>query len=75
MGFLLFSIIHIFTFILSSQYVSTWFTSGVTIKKTIKHIGLTKHHQKTVEITLHMVNRCKQIEHENTGNNCTRHLG
>ena len=61
--------------ILSSQDVSTWFATGGTINKTIKHLGLTRHHQTTVEITWHMVNRCTEMEQEYTGNNCTRHLG
>ena len=43
--------------------------------KTIKHIGLTRHHRKTVERTWHMVDKCKEMEQEYTGNNCTRHLG
>ena len=64
-----------FFHILASPDVSTWLTTGGPITKTIKNIGLTKHHQNTVEITWHMVNRCKEMEQEYTGNNCTRHLG
>ena len=60
---------------LASPYVSTWFTTGGPINNTIKHLGLTRHHQKTAERTWHMVNRCKEMEKEYTGNNCTRHLG
>ena len=45
--------------ILASPDVSTWFTTGVPITKTIKHLDITKYHQNTVEITLHMVNWCK----------------
>ena len=33
-----------------------------TYKKIIKHLGLTRRHQKTVEITWHMVNKCKEME-------------
>ena len=36
--------------ILAYPDVSTWYTTGVPITKTIKYIGLTKHHQRTVEI-------------------------
>ena len=60
--------------ILASPDVSTWSTTGGTIKKTIKHLGLTIHHLKTVERTCHMVNNCKEIEEEYTGNNFTNHL-
>ena len=45
--------------ILASPDVLTWSTTGGTINKTIKHLGLTRHHRKTVEITWHMVNKCK----------------
>ena len=61
--------------ILASPDVSTWFTTGVTITKTIKHFGLNKHHQNTVKRTWRMVNSCKEMQQEYTGNNCTRHLG
>ena len=61
--------------ILASSDISTWFTTGGTINKTIKHLGLTKNHQKTVEIMWHMVNICKEMEQEYTVNDCTRHLG
>ena len=60
--------------ILASPYVSTWYTTVGPIDKTIKHIGLTRHHQKTVERTWHMVNKCKEMEQEYTGNNDTRNL-
>ena len=60
---------------LASPDVSTWFTTGGPINKTIKHFGLTRHHGKTVEITWHMVNSCKEMEQEYTGNNFIRHLG
>ena len=60
--------------ILASPDVSTWFITGGTMNKR-KHIGLTKHHQKTVERTWRIVNRCKEIEQEYTGNICTRYLG
>ena len=61
--------------ILASPDVSTWFTTGGPITKIIKHLGLKKHHRKTVERTWHMVNRCKEMEQEYTGGNCTRHFG
>ena len=60
--------------ILASPYVSTWSNKCGPINKTIKHIGLTRHHQKTVERTWHMVNKCNEIEQDHTGNNCKRYL-
>ena len=42
--------------------------------KTINHIVLTKHHQKTVQRMWHMVNRCKEMEQNNT-KKVTRHFG
>ena len=60
--------------ILSSPDVSTWSTIGGPINKIIKHLGLTRHHQKTAERTWHMVNKCKEMEQEYTGNNDTRNL-
>ena len=45
--------------ILASPDVSTWNTAGGPITKTIKHLGLTKHHVKIAERTWHMVNWCK----------------
>ena len=45
--------------ILASPGVLKRFTTGGPKKKTIKHIGLTKHHRNTVERTGHMVNWCK----------------
>ena len=48
--------------ILAFPDVSTWFTTVGPIHKTIKHLGITIHHQKTVERTWHMVNRCKEME-------------
>ena len=59
--------------ILASLDVSTRFTTGGPINKTIKHLGLTRHHQKTVEITWHMVKRSKEMEQEYTKNNFTKH--
>ena len=44
-------------------------------KKTIKNIGLTKHHRKTVERTSRMVNRCKEMEKQYTGENITNQFG
>ena len=61
--------------ILASPDVSTWFTTGGPINKTIKYLGLTRHHQKTLYRNLHMVHMCKEMEQESTRNNCTRHLG
>ena len=61
--------------ILASPDVSTWLTTGGPINKTIKHLGLTRNHGKTVEKTWHMVNKCKEMEQDYTRNNCTRHLG
>ena len=46
-----------------------------TYKQNNKHLGLNRHHRKTVERTWYMVNKCKEMEQEYTGNNCTRHLG
>ena len=45
--------------IIASPDVSTWSTTGGPIHKKIKHLGLTRHHRKTVERTWHMVNKCK----------------
>ena len=45
-----------------------------TYKQQKKHLGLTRHHRKTVERTFHMVNKCNEMDQEYTGNNCTRHL-
>ena len=45
--------------ILDSPDVLIWFTTGGPITKKIKHPGLTKHHQNTVERTWCMVNWCK----------------
>ena len=72
--FLNLNITSYFIKILASPDVSTWYTTGGTINKTIKHLGLTRHHRKTVERTWHMVNKCKVMEKEYTGNNFIRHL-
>ena len=48
--------------ILASPDVLTWSTTGGTINKTIKHIGLTRHHRKTVYRTWHMVNKWNKRE-------------
>ena len=61
--------------ILDSPDVLTWFTIVGPITKTIKYIGLTEHHQNKLEITWHMVNRCKEMDLQYTGNNCKNHLG
>ena len=61
--------------ILASPDVLTWYTTGGPIHKPIKHLGLTRHHRKTVERTWHMVNKCKEMNQEYTGNNSvTRNL-
>ena len=60
--------------ILDSPDVWTWSNTGGTINKTIKHFGITRNHKKTVERTWHKVNKCKEMEQDYTGNNCTRHL-
>ena len=44
-------------------------TIGGAKNKTIKHLGLTGHHQNKVERTWHIVNKCKEMEQEYTGNN------
>ena len=55
--------------ILASLDVSTWSTTSGPIHKTIKHLGLTRHHRKKVERMWHMVNKCKEKKQEYTGNN------
>ena len=61
--------------IFASPDASTWSTTGGPIDKTIKHLGLTRHHRKTVERTWHMFNKCKEMKQEYTGNNnVTRNL-
>ena len=61
--------------ILASPDESTWSTTGGPINKTIKHLGLTRHHRNTVERTWNMVNKCKETEQQYTGNNnVTRNL-
>ena len=59
---------------LASPDVSTWSTAGGHINKTIKHLGLNKHHRKTVERTWNMLNKCKEMDQECTGNNYKRRL-
>ena len=53
------NISYYFLNILASPDVLTWLITGGPITKTIKHLGLTKHQQNIVEITLCMVNWCK----------------
>ena len=61
--------------VLVSPDASTWSTTGGPINKTIKLLGLSRNHRKTVERTWHMVNKCKEMEQQHTGNNnVTRHL-
>ena len=55
--------------ILASPDVLTWSTTGGPINKTIRHLGLTRHQEKTVERTWHIVNNCKEMQQEYTGNN------
>ena len=54
--------------ILVSLDVSKWFTTGIPINKTIKYIGLTRHHQKTVEVNFVMwligVKKCSKSTQE-----------
>ena len=69
------NIAYFFLNILDSSDVSTWSTTGGPINKTIKNLGLTRHHRNTPERTWHIVNKCKEMEQEYTGNNCTSHLG
>ena len=45
--------------VLASPDESTWSTTGGLINNTIEHLGLTRHHWKTVERTWHVVNKCK----------------
>ena len=52
------NIVSYFLNILASQDISTWFTAGGPIIKTIKYLGLAKYRQKTVSRRWHMVNRC-----------------
>ena len=59
--------------ILASPDVLTWSTTGGNINRTIKMLSLTRHHRKTVEGTWNIVNKCKVMEQEYTGNNITRH--
>ena len=72
--FLNLNITSYFLNILASPYILTWYTTDRPINKTIKHLGLTRHHQKIVERTWHMINKCKETEQEYTGNNDTRNL-
>ena len=60
--------------ILALPDVLTWSTTAGPRNKRINRLGLTRYHRKTVERTWHMVNKCKEMEQEYTGNNCTRHL-
>ena len=53
--------------VLASPDISTWFTTGGPITKTIKNLGLTRHHQNTVHRTWHMFNMCKEVELQYTG--------
>ena len=59
---------------MASPDVSTWSTTGGPINKTIKHIGLTRHHRHKVERMWHIVLKCKEMEQDYTGNNFTTHL-
>ena len=62
------NIISYFLNILDSPDVSTWYTTGGPITKTIKHLGLTKHRRRTVERTWLMVNSCQYMGVKSTGN-------
>ena len=48
---------------------STWSTKGGPINKTIEHLRLSRHHQKTINIIWLMVSKCKQMKTDYTGNN------
>ena len=48
--------------ILASPGVLTRFATGDPRKKTIKHLGLTKHNRNIVERKLHIINWCKYME-------------
>ena len=61
--------------ILASPDVSTWSSTCGAIKKTIEHLRLTRNHQHKVEITWNLVNKCKEMDQEYTGNyNVTRNF-
>ena len=61
--------------LLASPDESTWSTTGGPINKTIEHLGITRHHRNTVEIKWHILNKCKEMKQEYTGNNSlTRHF-
>ena len=61
--------------ILASPDVLTWYTICGPIHKSIKHLGLTRHHQYKVERMWHMIKKCKKMKQEYTGyNNVTRNL-
>ena len=48
---------------------STWSTKGGPINKTIEHLRLSRHHQKTIKRIWRMVSKCKQMKTEYTENN------
>ena len=55
--------------VLGSPDESTWSTKGGPINKTIEHLRLSRHHQKTIKRIWRMVSKCKQMKKEYTGNN------
>ena len=55
--------------VLASPDESTWSTKGGPITKKIEHLGLPRHHEKTIERTWHIVNKCKAMKKDYTGNN------
>ena len=55
--------------VLASPDESTWSTKGGPIDKTIEHLRLSRHHQKTIQIIWRTVSKCKQMKTEYTGNN------
>ena len=61
--------------ILASPYVLKWNTIVGPITKTINHPGLTKIHQRKVEIMWLLVYRCKYMGVQYKGNNITKHFG
>ena len=66
------NIAYYFLNILASPDEFTWSTTGVPVHKTIKHICLTRQHWHKLERTWHMVNKCKEMEQQYTGNNYVR---
>ena len=62
--------------VLCSPNKSTWSTKGGPINKTVEHLRVSRHHQKTIKRIWRMVSKCKQMKTEYTGNiyNLSRHF-